>query len=96
MKYKILYSTLLKQIKKKRDELLTECYDLNLPVSRNEGKEVLTFYLETANDDVVTPSESRGIETLLQKEAIYIGRHEPKIKIIISKFIQLFSEEMNS
>ncbi|HVO74334.1 MAG TPA: hypothetical protein VMT35_09955 [Ignavibacteriaceae bacterium] len=56
-----------------KDELLSECNDLRLPVSRYDSKEVLSLYLQAANDEAnKNASHENNVEEDLGD--IYIGK----------------------
>ena len=72
-----------------RDELLAQCLDLNLPVSRYDSVEVLKNHLEAAYDEIGETSNA-DIDPELKEECIYIGKRDPIFKFMLTKFIQLF------
>ena len=72
-----------------REELLAQCMDLNLPVSRFDNIEALRNHLEAAYDEIGENSETY-IEPELQEECVYIGKRDPIFKFMLTKFIQLF------
>jgi len=72
-----------------REELLAQCLDLNLPVSRFDSIEALKNHLEAAYDEIGEISDTE-IEPELQEECVYIGKRDPLFKFMLTKFIQLF------
>ncbi len=72
-----------------QEELLAQCIDLNLPVSRFDKIEALRNHLEAAYDEIGENSETE-IEPELQEECVYIGKRDPIFKFMLTKFIQLF------
>jgi len=72
-----------------RDELLAQCLDLNLPVSRFDSIEVLRNHLEAAYDEI-GEKPNTDIDPELKEECVYIGKRDPIFKFMLTKFIQLF------
>jgi hypothetical protein len=72
-----------------REELLAQCLDLNLPVSRFDSIEALRNHLEAAYDEIGENLEAE-IEPELQEECVYIGKRDPIFKFMLTKLIQLF------
>jgi hypothetical protein len=72
-----------------RDELLAQCLDLNLPVSRYDSVEVLKNHLDAAYDEIGENSNT-DIDLELNEECVYIGKRDPIFKFMLTKFIQLF------
>jgi len=72
-----------------REELLAQCLDLNLPVSRFDNIEALRNHLEAAYDEIGGNSKYE-IEPELQEECVYIGKRDPIFKFMLTKLIQLF------
>lgn len=72
-----------------KDELLAQCMDLNLPVSRFDSIEALRNHLEAAYDEIGETHEV-DIDPELKEECVYIGKRDPIFKFVLTKFIQLF------
>jgi len=56
-----------------KDELLSECDDLRLPVNRYDSKETLALYLQAAHDEV---NKNISPENIIEEDIgdIYIGK----------------------
>lgn len=79
-------NTVLPQTVKSKEDLLNECYDLNLPVNRNDSYQTLQLHLQAAYDEVGT-KKSSAIDPELEAMEIYIGKMNILEKFKIRKYL---------
>ena len=68
---------------KSREELLDECTDLRLPVTRFDSIEVLEGYLKAASDECSDKTETL-FEDELADDPVYIGKR-PILEMLLRK-----------
>lgn len=75
-----------------RDELLSYCTDLRLPVSRYDKKEVLLNYIKAAYDEVETSTQEDILsdEFDLENNPVFIGKSDFTLTGILGKILTFF------
>jgi len=72
---------------KTHEELLTECLDLKLPVSRFDNTKTLQLHLQAVYDE--TEKLDKTPQDFYEEDidGIYIGKWKGKVRIALGKFL---------
>ncbi|GEM_PF-2373338 len=63
-----------------KDELLSICYDYNLPVSPSDSVQTLQNYLKAAKDEAeMSENKCNDEYTFLENDPVYIGKYNSRI-----------------